>query len=103
MRNYKNFDSNSYNKIYTQLIHECITLKKKDEFLICFTDIHQNFLRYRAPRLWTLLCLVKHWYQLCKEKLREPLSPQYPLELLTVYAWECRLQDSSGLHTAQCF
>ena len=66
MRNYKNFDSNSYNKIYTQLIHECITLKKKDEFSICFTDIHQNFLRYRAPRLWTLLCLVKHWYQLVR-------------------------------------
>ena len=39
----------------------------------------------------------------CKEKLGQPLPPQYALELLTVYAWEYGNRDSSGLYTAQCF
>ncbi|XP_031198163.1 inactive 2'-5'-oligoadenylate synthase 1D-like isoform X2 [Mastomys coucha] len=103
VRNCQPFDPTNYNKIYVRLIHECTILKKEGEFSICFTDLHQNFLRYRAPKLWNLIRLVKHWYQLCKEKLREPLPPQYALELLTVYAWECGIQDTSGLHTAQCF
>ncbi|EDL19750.1 2'-5' oligoadenylate synthetase 1E isoform 2 [Mus musculus] len=99
----KSFESINYNKVYAQLIHECTTLEKEGEFSICFTDLHQSFLRYRAPKLWNLIRLVKHWYQLCKEKLRGPLPPQYALELLTVYVWEFGVQDSFGLHAAQCF
>ncbi|KAK7795029.1 hypothetical protein U0070_003138, partial [Myodes glareolus] len=30
----------------------------------------------------------------CKEKLGKPLPPQYALELLTVYAWECGSGDT---------
>ncbi|XP_021078228.1 inactive 2'-5'-oligoadenylate synthase 1D-like [Mus pahari] len=102
VRHCKPFDSSNYNEIYAQLIHECTILNKEGEFSICFTDLYQNFLKYRAPKLWNLIRLVKHWYQLCKEKLK-PLPPQYALELLTVYAWECGIQDNPGLHTAQCF
>ncbi|XP_021078227.1 inactive 2'-5' oligoadenylate synthetase 1C [Mus pahari] len=88
LRNNKYAEPQLYNKIYTQLIHECTTLEKEGEFSICFTDLHQNFLRYRTSKLWDLIRLVKHWYQLCKEKLREPLPSLYALELLTVYVWE---------------
>ena len=30
----------------------------------------------------------------CKEKLGKPLHPQYDLELLTVYAWDCGSGDT---------
>nr|AAH52835.1 2'-5' oligoadenylate synthetase 1D [Mus musculus] len=103
VRHFKPFDSSNYNKVYAQLTHECTTLEKEGEFSICFTDLHQSFLRYRAPKLWNLIRLVKHWYQLCKEKLRGPLPPQYALELLTVYVWEYGIHENPGLHTAQCF
>ncbi|XP_031193559.1 inactive 2'-5'-oligoadenylate synthase 1B-like isoform X2 [Mastomys coucha] len=36
------------------------------------------------------------------EKLRVPLPPQYALELLTVYAWECGSRDCE-FNTAQGF
>ena len=38
----------------------------------------------------------------CKEKLGEPLPPQYTLELLTVYAWE-RGNGVTEFSTAQGF
>ncbi|XP_040587308.1 2'-5'-oligoadenylate synthase 1A-like [Mesocricetus auratus] len=75
-------------EIYGRLIRVCTSLGLEGEFSICFTELQRNFLKDRPPRLKNLIRLVKHWYQLCKEKLREPLPPQYALELLTVYAWE---------------
>ena len=38
----------------------------------------------------------------CKEKLGKPLPPQYALELLTVYAWDCGSGDTE-FNTAQGF
>ncbi|XP_050015063.1 2'-5'-oligoadenylate synthase 1A-like isoform X1 [Alexandromys fortis] len=85
-------DVNVYNKpdpqIYRRLISDCTSLGKEGEFSTCFTELQRNFLKDRPPKLKNLIRLVKHWYQLCKEKLGEPLPPQYALELLTVYAWE---------------
>ncbi|XP_052024442.1 inactive 2'-5'-oligoadenylate synthase 1D-like [Apodemus sylvaticus] len=103
LRNLQHFDPSNYSKIYAQLIHECTTLEKEGEFSICFTDLHQSFLTQRAPKLWNLIRLTKHWYQLCEEKLRQPLPPRYALELLTIYAWECGVISTMELHTAQCF
>uniref|UniRef100_A0A8C2ME87 2'-5'-oligoadenylate synthetase 1 domain-containing protein n=1 Tax=Cricetulus griseus TaxID=10029 RepID=A0A8C2ME87_CRIGR len=74
--------------IYGRLIIKCTSLGLEGEFNTCFTELQGNFLKDRPPQLKNLIRLVKHWYQLCKEKLREPLPPQYALELLTVYAWE---------------
>ena len=51
----------------------------------------------RAP------CFSLPFSSQCKEKLREPLPPQYALELLTVYVWEYGIHENPGLHTAQCF
>ncbi|XP_021078226.1 inactive 2'-5' oligoadenylate synthetase 1C-like [Mus pahari] len=102
LRNNKYADPYFYNEIYARLIHECTTLKKEGEFSICFTDLHQNFLKDRAPKLRNLIRLVKHWYRLCKEKLGKPLPPQYALELLTVYAWESGSREYE-FNTAQGF
>lgn len=66
LRNNTYAEPQFYNKVYAQLIHECTTLEKEGEFSICFTDLHQSFLRYRAPKLWNLIRLVKHWYQLVR-------------------------------------
>nr|XP_048274433.1 2'-5'-oligoadenylate synthase 1A-like [Myodes glareolus] len=76
-------------QIYSRLIHECTSLGKEVEFSTCFTELQRNFLKRCPTKLKSLIHLVKHWYQLCKEKLGKPLPPQYALELLTVYAWEC--------------
>lgn len=38
----------------------------------------------------------------CKEKLGDPLPPQYALELLTIYAWECGSRTTK-FNTAQGF
>ncbi|XP_027240651.1 2'-5'-oligoadenylate synthase 1A [Cricetulus griseus] len=75
-------------QIYADLIRECTSKKMEGEFSICFTELQRNFLKRHPPKLKSLIHLVKHWYQLCKEKLGKPLPPQYALELLTVYAWE---------------
>ncbi|XP_040587306.1 2'-5'-oligoadenylate synthase 1A-like [Mesocricetus auratus] len=75
-------------EIYKRLIRECTSLGKEGEFSSCFMEIQRNFLKNRTTKLKSLIRLVKHWYQLCKEKLGKPLPPQYALELLTVYAWE---------------
>nr|XP_044988438.1 2'-5'-oligoadenylate synthase 1A isoform X2 [Jaculus jaculus] len=84
--------SSKYSKpephIYARLIHECTNLKREGEFSTCFTELQRSFLKQRPPKLKSLIRLVKHWYQLCKEKLGNPLPPQYALELLTVHAWE---------------
>ncbi|XP_076778780.1 inactive 2'-5'-oligoadenylate synthase 1D-like [Arvicanthis niloticus] len=103
LRNYKHLGWDVYNIIYAQLISECTALNKEGEFSMCFIDLQQKFLRDQPPELWNVIRMVKHWYQLCKEKLRKPLPPVYALELLTVYAWECGVKDRSGLHVAQCF
>lgn len=89
-------------QIYVQLIQECTALEVEGEFSTCFTELQRAFLKQRPTKLKSLIRLVKHWYQLCKEKLRKPLPPQYALELLTVYAWE---QGSGKLEfsTAQGF
>ena len=50
----------------------------------------------RAP------CFSLPFSSQCKEKLREPLPPQYALELLTVYAWESGSRDCE-FNTAQGF
>nr|AYA44751.1 oligoadenylate synthetase 1 isoform p46 [Saguinus labiatus] len=75
-------------QIYVKLIKECIHLQKEGEFSTCFTELQRSFLKRRPTKLKSLIRLVKHWYQNCKEKLGNPLPPQYALELLTVYAWE---------------
>ncbi|XP_021017582.1 2'-5'-oligoadenylate synthase 1A-like [Mus caroli] len=88
--------------IYAILIWECTSLGKDGEFSTCFTELQRNFLKQRPAKLKSLIRLVKHWYQLCKEKLGKPLPPQYALELLTVFAWE----QGNGCHefnTAQGF
>ncbi|XP_005344561.1 2'-5'-oligoadenylate synthase 1A-like [Microtus ochrogaster] len=88
--------------IYKSLIQKCTSLGLEGEFSTCFSELQRNFVKDRPPKLKNLIRLVKHWYQLCKEKLRKPLPPQYALELLTVYAWE----QGSGVtefNTAQGF
>ncbi|XP_031246992.1 2'-5'-oligoadenylate synthase 1A-like [Mastomys coucha] len=75
-------------QIYALLIRECVSLGLEGEFSACFTELQRNFLKQRPTKLKSLIRLVKHWYQLCKEKLGKPLPPQYALELLTVHAWE---------------
>ncbi|XP_069414203.1 2'-5'-oligoadenylate synthase 3-like isoform X1 [Ovis canadensis] len=89
-------------QIYVQLIQECEKLGGEGEFSPCFTELQTAFLKERLPMLKSLICLVKHWYQLCKMKYEHKLPPQYALELLTIYAWE---QGSSKpqFSTAQGF
>ncbi|XP_043757620.1 2'-5'-oligoadenylate synthase 1-like isoform X2 [Cervus elaphus] len=89
-------------KIYVQLIQECKKLGKEGEFSPCFTELQRDFLKSRPTKLKSLIRLVKHWYQECKEQLGKPLPPQYALELLTVYAWEQGCQET-GFITAQGF
>ncbi|XP_059105741.1 2'-5'-oligoadenylate synthase 1A-like [Peromyscus eremicus] len=89
-------------QIYTKLIRECISLGRGGEFSTCFTELQRNFLKDRPAKLKSLIRLVKHWYQLCKEKPRKPLPPKYALELLTVYAWECG-SGVTEFNTAQGF
>lgn len=89
-------------QIYANLISECTSLRKEGEFSTCFTELQRNFLKHRPAKLKSLIRLVKHWYQLSKEKLRKPLPPQYALELLTVYAWEQGSGDTE-FNTAQGF
>ncbi|XP_063127640.1 2'-5' oligoadenylate synthetase 1E isoform X1 [Rattus norvegicus] len=103
LRDKDDFNPDNYREIYARLIRESTTLEMEGEFSVCFTDLHQNFLKYRAPKLWNIIRLVKHWYQLCKKRLKYPLPPQYALELLTVYAWERGLEDRPALHTGHCF
>ncbi|XP_035881560.1 2'-5'-oligoadenylate synthase 1-like [Phyllostomus discolor] len=75
-------------QIYVELIQECKNLGKEGEFSTCFTELQRAFLKQRPTKLKSLIRLVKHWYQTCKEELGKPLPQQYALELLTVYAWE---------------
>ncbi|XP_059105146.1 2'-5'-oligoadenylate synthase 1A-like isoform X2 [Peromyscus eremicus] len=89
-------------QIYIDLISECTSLGREGEFSTCFTELQRNFLKQRPTKLKSLIRLVKHWYQLCKEKLRKPLPPKYALELLTVYAWECG-SGVTEFNTAQGF
>ncbi|CAM9685523.1 unnamed protein product [Rangifer tarandus platyrhynchus] len=89
-------------KIYVQLIQECKKLGKEGEFSPCFTELQRDFLKNRPTKLKSLIRLVKHWYQQCKEQLGKPLPPQYALELLTVYAWEQGCKET-GFITAQGF
>ncbi|XP_006870571.1 PREDICTED: 2'-5'-oligoadenylate synthase 1 [Chrysochloris asiatica] len=86
-------------QIYVQLISESF---QGGEFSTCFTELQRDFLKQRPPKLKSLIRLVKHWYQLCKEKLGKPLPPQYALELLTVYAWE-NGSNETYFNTAQGF
>ncbi|XP_007625774.1 2'-5'-oligoadenylate synthase 1A isoform X1 [Cricetulus griseus] len=88
--------------IYRRLISKCTSLGKEGEFSTCFTELQRNFLKRRTTKLKGLIRLVKHWYQLCKEKLGKPLPPQYALELLTVYAWE-RGSRFTEFNTAEGF
>nr|XP_030715697.1 2'-5'-oligoadenylate synthase 1 [Globicephala melas] len=89
-------------QVYVQLIQECESLGREGEFSPCFTELQRAFLRDRPTKLKSLIRLVKHWYQMCKEKLRKPLPPQYALELLTVYAWE-QGSTETRFNTAQGF
>ncbi|XP_057600822.1 2'-5'-oligoadenylate synthase 1-like isoform X1 [Hippopotamus amphibius kiboko] len=75
-------------EVYIGLIQECEALGKEGEFSPCFTELQRAFLRDRPTKLKSLIRLVKHWYQLCKNRHGKILPPQYALELLTVYAWE---------------
>ncbi|XP_036265602.1 2'-5'-oligoadenylate synthase 1-like [Pipistrellus kuhlii] len=89
-------------QIYVRLINECTRLGKEGEFSPCFTELQRAFLRQRPTKLKSLIRLVKHWYQLCRERLGKPLPPQYALELLTVYAWERGCKETS-FSTAEGF
>ncbi|XP_012975249.2 2'-5'-oligoadenylate synthase 1A [Mesocricetus auratus] len=99
-------DVNIYNKpnpqIYSSLIRECTSLGLEGKFSACFTELQGTFMKNRPPKLKNLIRLVKHWYQLCKEKLGKPLPPQYALELLTIYAWE-RGSGFPDFNTAEGF
>uniref|UniRef100_H9GZX8 2'-5' oligoadenylate synthase n=1 Tax=Equus caballus TaxID=9796 RepID=H9GZX8_HORSE len=88
--------------IYVLLIKECQSLGKEGEFSPCFTELQRAFLRQRPTKLKSLIRLVKHWYQKCKDKLGKPLPAQYALELLTVYAWEQGSRQTE-FNTAQGF
>ncbi|XP_054568545.1 2'-5'-oligoadenylate synthase 1 isoform X1 [Eptesicus fuscus] len=88
--------------IYVWLIRECESLGKEGEFSSCFTELQRAFLKQRPAKLKSLIRLVKHWFQKCKEKLESSLPPQYALELLTVYAWE-RAGRQTDFITAQGF
>lgn len=88
--------------VYVRLILECERLGKEGEFSPCFTELQRAFLKQRPAKLKSLIRLVKHWYQKCKEKLGQSLPPQYALELLTVYAWE-RAGRETDFITAQGF
>lgn len=89
-------------QIYIKLIQECEKLGKEGEFSSCFTELQRGFLRQRPTKVKSLVRLVKHWYQKCKEKLGKPLPQQYALELLTVYAWERGCKETY-FKTAQGF
>uniref|UniRef100_A0A4W2IHE3 2'-5' oligoadenylate synthase n=1 Tax=Bos indicus x Bos taurus TaxID=30522 RepID=A0A4W2IHE3_BOBOX len=89
-------------QIYVKLIQECENQRREGEFSPCFTELQRDFLKERPAKLKSLIRLVKHWYQLCKEQLGKPLPPQYALELLTVYAWEQGC-NKTGFITAQGF
>lgn len=88
--------------VYVSLIDECKRLRKEGEFSSCFTELQRAFLKQRPAKLKSLIRLVKHWYQVCKEKLQQSLPPKYALELLTVYAWERGCQKTEFI-TAQGF
>ncbi|XP_036305262.1 2'-5'-oligoadenylate synthase 1-like [Pipistrellus kuhlii] len=88
--------------IYVKLIEECKILKKEGEFSACFTELQRAFLKQRPAKLKSLVRLVKHWYQKCKEKVVGRLPPKYALELLTIYAWE-RAGQPEDFNTAQGF
>ncbi|XP_028621971.1 2'-5'-oligoadenylate synthase 1A-like isoform X2 [Grammomys surdaster] len=92
-------------EIYANLIKKCLYLQKEGEFSTCFTELQRNFLKQRPTKVKSLIRLVKHWYQLCKEKLGKPLPPQYALELLTVHAWEHGKQGNglTEFNTAEGF
>ncbi|XP_029333191.1 inactive 2'-5'-oligoadenylate synthase 1B isoform X3 [Mus caroli] len=75
-------------QFYANLISGHIPPGKEGELSSCFMGLRKYFLNCRPTKLKRLIRLVTHWYQLCKEKLGDPLPPQYALELLTVYAWE---------------
>ncbi|XP_003463036.2 2'-5'-oligoadenylate synthase 1 [Cavia porcellus] len=75
-------------EIYIRLIKECTSRNREGEFSTCFTELQKAFVKCRPTKLKSLIRLVKHWYQLCKQKLGGPLPAQYALELLTIYAWE---------------
>lgn len=70
-------------EIYAALIVECTSQHTEGEFSTCFTELQKAFVKLKS-----LIRLVKHWYQLCKEKLGSALPPRYALELPTIYAWE---------------
>ncbi|KAM6166033.1 2'-5'-oligoadenylate synthase 1 isoform 2-T2 [Erethizon dorsatum] len=89
-------------EIYVRLIDECTSKKTEGEFSTCFTELQKAFVKRRPTKVKSLIRLVKHWFQLCKEKLGGPLPPQYALELLTIYAWESG-SGSTSFNTAQGF
>ncbi|XP_062038760.1 2'-5'-oligoadenylate synthase 1-like [Lepus europaeus] len=89
-------------QVYVDLIQECTALGKEGEFSTCFTELQRDFLKQRPAKLKSLIRLVKHWYQMCKERLGKQLPPQYALELLTVHAWE-HGSGQTEFNTAQGF
>ncbi|XP_021078223.1 inactive 2'-5'-oligoadenylate synthase 1B isoform X2 [Mus pahari] len=89
-------------QFYANLISGHAPPGKDGEFSTCFMEFRKYFLNWRPTKLKCLIRLVTHWYQLCKEKLGDPLPPQYALELLTVYAWE-RGSQLTKFNTAQGF
>ncbi|XP_025745346.1 2'-5'-oligoadenylate synthase 2 [Callorhinus ursinus] len=82
-----------------------MTKARPGEFSVCFAELQQRFFHNRPRKLKDLILLVKHWYQQCREKLKDlPPQPVYALELLTVYAWEqgCRAENfdmAEGIRT----
>nr|AAM47548.1 2'-5' oligoadenylate synthetase 1B [Mus musculus] len=89
-------------QLYANLISGRTPPGKDPKLSICFMGLRKYFLNCRPTKLKRLIRLVTQWYQLCKEKLGDPLPPQYALELLTVYAWESGSRDCE-FNTAQGF
>ncbi|XP_028609743.1 inactive 2'-5'-oligoadenylate synthase 1B-like [Grammomys surdaster] len=89
-------------QFYANLISGRTSPGMEDEFSPSFMELQEYFVNCCPTKLKSLIRLVKHWYQLCQEKLGDPLPPQYALQLLTIYAWE-RGSRATKFNTAQGF
>ncbi|XP_074058342.1 2'-5'-oligoadenylate synthase 1-like [Macrotis lagotis] len=76
--------------VYIDLLSES---RENGKLSTSFIELQKRFLEQRHSKLKCLILLVKHWYKMCKKKMKS-LPPQYALELLTVYAWEHGSQET---------
>nr|XP_034344892.1 inactive 2'-5'-oligoadenylate synthase 1B-like isoform X2 [Arvicanthis niloticus] len=89
-------------QVYANLISGRTFPGMEGKLSTSFMELQEYFLNCHPAKVKSLIRLVKHWYQLCKEKLGDPLPPQYALELLTIYVWQ-RGSRGTKFNTAQGF